>query len=101
VEIQILGEFLIGLKILPEELLEELGNASLATRLILLRFAFTFVEDFQVRLQTQPQGADRLYNGVLDCLKKTLEGEGIGGLYKGVGSPLAGTAALGIEFQQI
>lgn len=46
-------------------------------------------DTLKVRLQTQP--ADKpIYNGVVDCLKKTLKWEGPTGLYKGVTSPLAG-----------
>jgi len=41
----------------------------------------------KVRLQTQSLSAP-LYTGALDCLVKTLKWEGIGGLYKGMGSPL-------------
>eukprot|EP01059_Diplonema_ambulator_P007335 TRINITY_DN16805_c0_g1_i1.p1 TRINITY_DN16805_c0_g1~~TRINITY_DN16805_c0_g1_i1.p1 ORF type:complete len:301 (+),score=34.89 TRINITY_DN16805_c0_g1_i1:93-995(+) len=47
----------------------------------------------KVRLQTQP--AERpVYGGVADCLKKTWQGEGIGGFYKGIGSPLVGQLIL-------
>eukprot|EP00887_Chlorella_sp_A99_P003975 scaffold11.g3975.t1 len=43
----------------------------------------------KVRLQTQPT-ANPIYSGAIDCFKKTLHWEGVGGLYKGVASPLAG-----------
>lgn len=46
-------------------------------------------DTLKVRLQTQPTNP-RIYDGVLDCLQKTLKWEGVGGLYKGVTSPLAG-----------
>jgi len=46
-------------------------------------------DTLKVRLQTQPIGAP-IYSGVVDCFVKTLKWEGIGGLYKGVGSPLVG-----------
>ncbi|KAL4855135.1 Mitochondrial substrate carrier family protein G [Chlorella vulgaris] len=43
----------------------------------------------KVRLQTQPS-ANPIYSGAIDCVRKTLQWEGVGGLYKGVTSPLAG-----------
>jgi len=43
----------------------------------------------KVRLQTQ-QSSNRLYAGVFDCVKKTYQWEGLGGFYKGVGSPIVG-----------
>ncbi|KAL4421587.1 hypothetical protein ABPG75_010878 [Micractinium tetrahymenae] len=43
----------------------------------------------KVRLQTQPT-TNPIYSGAIDCVRKTLQWEGIGGLYKGVTSPLAG-----------
>lgn len=43
----------------------------------------------KVRLQTQPS-VNPIYNGAIDCVKKTLQWEGVPGLYKGVTSPLAG-----------
>jgi len=46
-------------------------------------------DTLKVRLQTQPQNPP-VYNGLLDCFRKTMKWEGIGGLYKGVSSPLAG-----------
>ncbi|KAF9986507.1 hypothetical protein BGZ65_007394 [Modicella reniformis] len=42
----------------------------------------------EVRLQTQPNPPK--YNGAMDCLRITLKEEGLGGLYKGVTSPLMG-----------
>lgn len=44
----------------------------------------------QVRLQTQPSPPNQIYNGFVDCVKKTIQWEGAGGLYKGVSAPLAG-----------
>ena len=42
-------------------------------------------DTLKVRLQTQP--VDRpVYRGVVDCFMKTMKWEGIGGLYKGVGT---------------
>ncbi|KAK9807203.1 hypothetical protein WJX73_008197 [Symbiochloris irregularis] len=43
----------------------------------------------KVRLQTQPPGK-QIYNGPIDCVRKTIQWEGPTGLYKGVSSPLAG-----------
>lgn len=43
----------------------------------------------KVRLQMQPVNQP-LYSGMLDCVVKTVRGEGIGGLYKGVTSPILG-----------
>lgn len=43
----------------------------------------------KVRLQTQPDNA-KIYSGFIDCVKKTIQWEGVGGLYKGVAAPLAG-----------
>ncbi|WPT10863.1 Mitochondrial substrate carrier family protein G [Picochlorum sp. SENEW3] len=46
-------------------------------------------DTIKVRLQTQ-SATNPVYSGAFDCLKKTLQWEGVGGLYKGVASPLAG-----------
>jgi solute carrier family 25 carnitine/acylcarnitine transporter 20/29 len=46
-------------------------------------------DTLKVRLQTQPMDKP-LYSGMIDCAKKTVQWEGLGGLYKGVTSPLAG-----------
>lgn len=46
-------------------------------------------DTLKVRLQTQPN-KNPIYAGVIDCFKKTIQWEGIGGLYKGVSSPLIG-----------
>lgn len=43
----------------------------------------------KVRLQTQ-DSAKPIYSGAIDCAKKTVQWEGLRGLYKGVASPLAG-----------
>jgi len=57
--------------------------------------AFTVVgvghpfDTLKVRLQTQNFHRP-IYSGLADCFFKTLKWEGIGGLYKGVGSPLVG-----------
>ena len=47
-------------------------------------------DTLKVRLQTQPSGSQAIYSGLADCFKQTIKEEGIGGLYKGVGSPLVG-----------
>lgn len=47
-------------------------------------------DTLKVRLQTQPTGSEAIYKGLGDCFKQTVKEEGIGGLYKGVGSPLVG-----------
>lgn len=55
--------------------------------------AVTFVghpfDTVKVRLQTQ-DFAKPIYSGAIDCAKKTVQWEGLTGLYKGVTSPLAG-----------
>ncbi|KAF2870991.1 mitochondrial carrier domain-containing protein [Massariosphaeria phaeospora] len=38
------------------------------------------IEHIRIRLQTQPHGANRLYNGPIDCMKKLSV---LGGLYRG------------------
>ncbi|KAK9817888.1 hypothetical protein WJX72_003792 [[Myrmecia] bisecta] len=43
----------------------------------------------KVRLQSQPMDKP-IYDGAMDCVKKTIKWEGPQGLYKGVTSPLAG-----------
>ena len=42
------------------------------------------IEHVRIRLQTQPHGAGKLYNGPLDCIKKLSAHEGVlKGLYRG------------------
>lgn len=48
------------------------------------------LETIKVRLQTQPSPPNHVYDGVLDCVRKTLKWEGPAGLYKGVAAPLGG-----------
>lgn len=43
----------------------------------------------QVLLQTQPAN-NPIYSGPIDAVSKVLKSEGVGGLYKGITSPLAG-----------
>uniref|UniRef100_A0A3Q1EL39 Mitochondrial carnitine/acylcarnitine carrier protein-like n=1 Tax=Acanthochromis polyacanthus TaxID=80966 RepID=A0A3Q1EL39_9TELE len=53
------------------------------------------LDTIKVRLQTQPKAAQYvLYTGTYDCLRKTVSKEGILGLYKGMGAPLAGVAPM-------
>lgn len=58
-------------------------------------FAITAVghpfDTIKIRMQTQPVD-NPLYSGTWDCMKKTLKWEGVGGLYRGVTSPLVGNA---------
>ena len=41
------------------------------------------IEHIRIRLQTQPHGAARLYNGPIGCIKKLTAHEGIRGVYRG------------------
>ncbi|KAF2263493.1 mitochondrial carrier [Lojkania enalia] len=44
------------------------------------------IEHIRIRLQTQPHGANRLYNGPVDCMRKLSAHEGVlRGLYRGAG----------------
>uniref|UniRef100_A0A8C5BNR0 Mitochondrial carnitine/acylcarnitine carrier protein n=1 Tax=Gadus morhua TaxID=8049 RepID=A0A8C5BNR0_GADMO len=55
------------------------------------------LDTIKVRLQTQPKaspGQLLLYRGTYDCFHKTISKEGILGLYKGMGAPLAGVAPM-------
>ncbi|CAH8527157.1 unnamed protein product [Schistosoma rodhaini] len=52
-------------------------------------------DTIKVRLQTMPHvtsGATPMYYGTFDCVKKTVAADGIFGLYKGMGAPIAGVA---------
>ncbi|KAI4377972.1 hypothetical protein MLD38_015521 [Melastoma candidum] len=54
-------------------------------------------DTIKVKLQSQPRpcpGHSPKYAGPMDALRKTLTAEGPGGLYKGMGAPLATVAAL-------
>jgi len=46
-------------------------------------------DTIKVRLQTSDK-----YNGMLDCAKKTIQKEGVRGLYKGMSAPIAGVAPI-------
>lgn len=55
------------------------------------------LDTIKVRLQTQPKASCAqyvLYTGTYDCFRKTVSKEGILGLYKGMGAPLAGVAPM-------
>lgn len=55
------------------------------------------LDTIKVRLQTMPvPGPNQtlLYNGTIDCAKKTIAREGIRGLYKGMAAPLCGVAPI-------
>ncbi|GAB7337404.1 hypothetical protein MBLNU457_g2747t2 [Dothideomycetes sp. NU457] len=42
------------------------------------------IEHIRIRLQTQPHGADRLYSGPIDCVRKLTAHQGLlGGVYRG------------------
>lgn len=41
------------------------------------------IEHIRIRMQTQPHGSARLYNGPIDCIKKLTAHEGIRGVYRG------------------
>eukprot|EP01135_Chromosphaera_perkinsii_P001149 Nk52_evm6s159 gene=Nk52_evmTU6s159 len=43
----------------------------------------------KTRLQNQKTGV-KLYNGILDCFRKIIRNEGVGGLYRGLGPNLVG-----------
>ncbi|CAH8509191.1 unnamed protein product [Schistosoma bovis] len=52
-------------------------------------------DTIKVRLQTMPHvtsGTAPMYYGTFDCVKKTVAADGIFGLYKGMGAPIAGVA---------
>eukprot|EP00794_Sanderia_malayensis_P006982 gene6982-7767_t len=56
-----------------------------------LVFAGHPLDTIKVRLQAQPiptAAQAPQFNGLFDCAKKTIRNEGIGGLYKGMGTPL-------------
>lgn len=46
----------------------------------------------KVRLQSQPTDRPLLYNGPLDCFRKSIRADGVRGLYRGISAPLAGAA---------
>lgn len=50
------------------------------------------LDTVKVRMQTQPK-ENPLFSGMIDCFAKTIKNEGIGALYKGAASPIAGAMA--------
>ncbi|OJJ43693.1 hypothetical protein ASPZODRAFT_73806 [Penicilliopsis zonata CBS 506.65] len=55
----------------------------------LIEYPFDTVK---VRLQSQPDHLPLRYRGPLDCLRQSLQADGIGGLYRGISAPLTGAA---------
>lgn len=65
------------------------GQQSLAASAVAGFFAsfFSLPFDFvKTRLQKQGKGADKRYNGALDCVRKVIKEEGIGRFYRGFGT---------------
>ncbi|KAL2299901.1 hypothetical protein Nmel_012756, partial [Mimus melanotis] len=55
------------------------------------------LDTIKVRLQTQPKpqpGQAPLYSGTFDCFRKTLVGEGVRGLYRGMAAPIVGVTPM-------
>jgi ornithine carrier protein len=46
----------------------------------------------KVRLQSQPDNVPLRYTGPLDCFKKSLQRDGLLGIYRGISAPLVGAA---------
>lgn len=46
----------------------------------------------KVRLQSQPDGAALRYKGPLDCFQKSIQADGVRGLYRGISAPVVGAA---------
>lgn len=52
-----------------------------------------------LQIQSKAQNSSLVYNGPIDCVKKTIQTKGITGLYKGMSALVTGTAAkAGIRF---
>lgn len=65
------------------------GQQSLAASMVAGFFAsfFSLPFDFvKTRLQKQGKGADKRYNGALDCVRKVIKEEGMGRFYRGFGT---------------
>lgn len=55
------------------------------------------LDTIKVRLQTMPKpvnGEKPLYMGTVDCARKTIQKEGVRGLYKGMAAPITGVAPI-------
>ncbi|KAL8604354.1 hypothetical protein ACOMHN_028117 [Nucella lapillus] len=55
------------------------------------------LDTIKVRLQTMPKplpGQNPIYSGTFDCARQTVVKEGVKGLYKGMGAPVAGVAPI-------
>ncbi|XP_032892909.1 cAMP-dependent protein kinase type II-alpha regulatory subunit-like isoform X2 [Amblyraja radiata] len=64
---------------------------------VCLVFAGHPLDTIKVRLQTQPKplpGQSPKFTGTFDCFRKTLVGEGVKGLYKGMATPIIGVAPM-------
>ncbi|XP_048403740.1 protein kinase, cAMP-dependent, regulatory, type II, alpha A isoform X2 [Stegostoma tigrinum] len=64
---------------------------------VCLVFAGHPLDTIKVRLQTQPKplpGQAPIFKGTIDCFYKTLIGEGVRGLYKGMAAPIVGVAPM-------
>ncbi|XP_074529305.1 protein kinase, cAMP-dependent, regulatory, type II, alpha, B [Halichoeres trimaculatus] len=64
---------------------------------VCLVFAGHPLDTIKVRLQTQPKpkpGESLIYNGTIDCFKKTIAKEGVKGLYKGMAAPIIGVTPM-------
>ena len=55
-------------------------------------FEFPF-DTIKVRLQSQPDNKPLEFKGPLDCFRKSIKADGLGGLYRGISPPLVGAAA--------
>ncbi|KNC79025.1 hypothetical protein SARC_08566 [Sphaeroforma arctica JP610] len=66
------------------------GYAS-GVSLVLVGHSFDTVK---VRMQTEGSGAGGRFNGVLDCVKSTVQKEGVRGLYKGALAPILTTGVI-------
>jgi hypothetical protein len=59
---------------------------------------YALPDTIKVLLQTQSH-TNPVYSGMVDATKKTIKAEGLGGLYKGVASPLAGACVCECEYE--